>query len=550
MKQKINQKINYFGISLLLLSSFYFYEFTYLSLPNINVIILELLKIFLVLFILNTIFLNFLSYRFKNFLLFIYLIYILIFTLKMFFNASDFITLHRFIEKLYSLIIQWNPYDKPVWIKIISYLTPYFFVTTVLIFFFKNFEKLIRFLSILGILISMVVLIDLYQISKKEVNVNNSYNYNNGNQSIELNSKKKVLWILYDALDPEFLDKKINGTKIFKNFNSLKDSGLYFENAYSPGKFTNDSVPGQLMGINILSKKSKHRVQIFETLENKKIPFKFENTIFNTLKKSNLDVSLMSTVLEYCSSYLRSNKWKICKDSVSENKKINIFNDALKFYFSLLFKYKNYLKNLGLVKLDKKNVQNFDHSINFKDLNFDKFNNLKFINSNFYSDQFEIINIDNIINSLQVSNMLFLHIYNPHTYSDNQFLFDNLEIDSDVVEKYFLRYLYTDIFTKTIVEEINNNNLENVLLIISSDHWWRNKPSAQNEDYIGNSFFLVNYLNDNNQFSISKKSTTIIIPDLITNFFQDKLNSNKDFFDYSNNSNVKVHIKSNRFNKE
>ena len=91
----------------------------------------------------------------------------------------------------------------------------------------------------------------LYQIYKKEVNVNNSYNYNNGNLSKELNSKKKVLWILYDALDPEFLDKKINGTKIFKNFNSLKDSGLYFENAYSPGKFTNDSVPGQLMEINI-----------------------------------------------------------------------------------------------------------------------------------------------------------------------------------------------------------------------------------------------------------------------------------------------------------
>ena len=89
----------------------------------------------------------------------------------------------------------------------------------------------------------------------------------------------------------------------------------------------------------------------------------------------------MSTVLEYCSSYLRSNKWKICKDSVSENKKINIFNDALKFYFSLLFKYKNYLNNLGLIKLEKKNVQNFDQSINFKDLNFDKFDNLKFINS-------------------------------------------------------------------------------------------------------------------------------------------------------------------------
>ena len=37
-KLKINQKIEAFGISLLLLSSFYFYEFTYLSLPSFKII--------------------------------------------------------------------------------------------------------------------------------------------------------------------------------------------------------------------------------------------------------------------------------------------------------------------------------------------------------------------------------------------------------------------------------------------------------------------------------------------------------------------------------
>ena len=101
------------------------------------------------------------------------------------------------------------------------------------------------------------------------------------------------------------------------------------------------------MGINILSETAKHRVKIFTDLDGKKIPFKFENTIFESLNKKGLSVSLISSVLEYCTSYLRSNKWNVCKDNISENKKINIFDDAVNFYLSLLFKFKNYLKILG-----------------------------------------------------------------------------------------------------------------------------------------------------------------------------------------------------------
>ena len=146
---------------------------------------------------------------------------------------------------------------------------------------------------------------------------------------------------------------------------------------------------------------------------------------------------------------------------------------------------------------------------------------------------------------------MFLHFYIPHLHHENQFLFDTLKIDKIVKQNYFLRYLYVDFFMRELVNEIKKNNQEDILLIVSSDHWWRAKPKSKNDkEYIGNSFFLVKNLKDKSGYSINKKSTNIIIPDLIEKFFDNNLNSNKDFFEYSKNLDVKVHIKKTRFNNK
>ena len=78
---------------------------------------------------------------------------------------------------------------------------------------------------------------------------------------------------MYDGLDPEYLEKEKKDKKIFSTLNGLKNSGVYLVNAFSPGKWTNDSVPAQLMGINILEEHSKNRIKIFKNLEGKEIPF-------------------------------------------------------------------------------------------------------------------------------------------------------------------------------------------------------------------------------------------------------------------------------------
>ena len=539
-KIKITQKVESLGISLLLISSFYFYEFSYLSLPSFKIIITELLKIYIILFSLNLIFLNLYKIKFKNFFLSIYLAYILIFIIKLIFSASGIITLHLFLEKFYDIFFNWDPYAKPFSIKITSYLTPFLLIFLSLFFLKKKFEKIKKFLSILGIIVSFVVISDLIKIYKNEINSKNK-EY----KKIKIDNNKKVLWILYDALDPEFLDKTIKGKKVFQNLVNLKDSGIYFQNAYSPGKFTNDSAPAQLMGINIFDAKSINRTKIFTNVAGEKIPFKFETTVFERLTKQGLNVSLMSSVLEYCSSYLRSNKWKICKDTISENKKIVIFDDALIYFFNIFFKTKRYFDKL--TKNYEKNINVLNNqTVNFKDLDIEDFKKIEFDNSTFFSDQSKLFNIKNIMETIDKSNMVFLHIYNPHLHTDNQFLLDSFNLKKNVKEEYFLRYLYVDFFTKKIINEIRNKELDNFLLIISSDHWWRGKPNIKS-NYIGNSFFLVKNLSDNTNYIVDKKATTIIIPSLIEKFFKNELNSNKEFFDFSMKSKIKVHIKQERF---
>jgi len=63
-KKKKNDFFNIFGLSSILLVSFYFYEFSYFFVPDVKVIILELFKIFSYLFIIIFIFIKFNKYKF------------------------------------------------------------------------------------------------------------------------------------------------------------------------------------------------------------------------------------------------------------------------------------------------------------------------------------------------------------------------------------------------------------------------------------------------------------------------------------------------------
>ena len=58
---------------------------------------------------------------------------------------------------------------------------------------------------------------------------------------------------------------------------------------------------------------SKHDTLIYQTLKNNYVPFNFENTLFGNIHDLNLDVSLLSGVIEYCTAYLISQSGDIVK---------------------------------------------------------------------------------------------------------------------------------------------------------------------------------------------------------------------------------------------
>ena len=137
---------------------------------------------------------------------------------------------------------------------------------------------------------------------KQKVTFKNNLEYSQTSNQ----NNKKVLWLLFDGLDPEYIDFSVNEKKLFPNLNYIKDNGVYHKNMFPPSNWTLYSMPSQLMGINIINMLPKHDTLIFETLDNKFIPFNFENSVFGDVYNLGYEVSLISSVLEYCSAYLIS----------------------------------------------------------------------------------------------------------------------------------------------------------------------------------------------------------------------------------------------------
>ena len=543
------------GIALLLLASFYFYKFSYFAVPSIKFIIIENFKIFILLFLCTLIYLKLINNRFKNFFLFIFLTFVSIFLLKLIFNISGNLSLHFFLKIIYSKIFNFGIEKKiPLYVKILSYLTPYILIILCLGLLNKNLEKVKKFYVIFGFFLSLIILWDLTKIYnkqkiEKEALVSSSI-------INKVNNEKKVLWVLFDALDPEYIDKKVNNKNIYRTYNYLKDNGVYHNNMIPPSNWTLYSMPAQMIGENIKQMIPKHDTMILKNLDNKSIPFTFENTIFGKLNKHNLSVSLLSSVLEYCTAYLVSSFWNECEDINSKNLNNSIFKDSLRFYFGFLFKLRIYLNEFGILEFKDDNSNNKKVPINFKkvtlsDLDYDKIYSMPF-DTNFKADHNDLINIKKIMNFIKKSNLTFVHIYNPHILKDSHFHIEQKLLINYENDAYFLKYLYTDLFTKKLIEEIQKEHSKDFMIIISSDHWRKDKfdgpgkskyyeKSQTTKNFVGNSFFLAKILNDNDNYLLEKPSNSILIPDLIEKYFLQEVNSNNDIFKYINSLNVKIH---------
>ena len=588
------------GISLLLLTSFYFFNFNSFAIPDVIFILTEISKIFIYLFFIILIFFKITKYKFKKFFLFFFLLYVSIYLLKLIFTISGNISLHFFLKLIYSYIFQFDLDGSiPLYIKILSYLTPYFFCSFFLFFFNNRLIQFKNFYVRLGFIISLIFFFDLFKIYQ---NQNISTDLSNNVISLsDINKKKKVLWLLFDGLDPEYLNNKNNNKKkLFKTLNELKDTGVFHTNIYPPANKTLLSMPANLVGTNIKDVFPKDRKLLLKNLDDKIIPFTFENTIFNEITNLGLSVSALSTVIEYCSAYLISHKWKLCEDLNSKKENNSILKVSFNFFFSFFYKIKIIFNELGLVDIDNHENKNNKNNKNiikngnvtlasleyltdpfiksFDDLNLDKIYSRSFNRYN-SADHEQLITIDKINDLVQQSNFTYVHIYNPHIFpgSVNHILQKlGLSQIKSYEDNYIIKYLYIDIFIKNLLYEIKKNNFDDFMLIISSDHWRRSKFDSDSTifrgdkfktdwqaisasgdfhtkpmwhktlsssgQYIGNAYFSAKILNDNSNYLLTKPSNTIVIPSLIKNFFLEKINFNKDIYNFIESSKIKINV--------
>lgn len=548
IKKIKNELFEALGLTLLLLSSYYFYKFSYFAVPDFFFILNEILKVTLFLFIFNYLLIFTTRYDYKNIILFFLNTYLLIFLLKLVFNISGNVSLHHFLKILYSYIFNFEVGRTiPLYVKVISYITPFITIFFFLFLLKKKLREIKKFLILFGFIISLLVFWDLYKVFEKHY-LDKEIKIEKVNKNI--NNQRKVLWLLFDGMDPEYINIEIDQSKVFKNLNNLNQNGVFHSNMYPPSNWTLYSTPSQLMGINIKKMTPKHDTLIFRTLKDKDIPFNFQNTIFGKLKSYGLEVSLLSSVLEYCTAYIISNNWNFCEDTNTKYESNSIFKESLKFYFSLFFKFQIYLNELGFISLEANNdnilneklKQNMPkiqlNSAGLKQMYSSNFKN------NYNADHMNVINIEKIIKNFKNTNLMFAHIYNPHLYNNSDTHIQNklnYKIEGD---KYILKYIYSDIFIGNLLTEISNIYEEDLLLIISSDHWNRDKDVSDKKnidgDYIGNSYFFAKIINDDQSFKIDKASSSLIIVQLIENYFLEKINTNRDIFKLIKNNKIRI----------
>ena len=117
----------------------------------------------------------------------------------------------------------------------------------------------------------------------------------------------------------------------------------------------------------------KNKKYYLITENDEKILFSYQNTLFGNLSENNLNSSILSSVIQYCSSYIKSEKFYLCKEPDIKKEKINLVKilSGIYFAYSPADKIRFIVKKI--FKTDKKTKT---EKIDFKNVNITKDYNL------------------------------------------------------------------------------------------------------------------------------------------------------------------------------
>lgn len=576
------------GFSALLASNYYFDWYRKFSrtatfieafLDVLSLFFVHFVVIFFILFLLK--FIKKFSPLTCRFFYCILLSFLSVIFLKTIFDIFGIITFKKILFIIFFNILT---FDISYHFKnVISIFFPYFLFFYIFLFFFKDTKNIKRFFFISGNIFLLVFLyreVDYNFLNKEKNKITIRFNYEIKNKrDIELKntSNKKVIWLLLDSFDPGYVEKYHKD--LMPNYNELLSNSFSHKNNYSPARYTINSIPSILMGIpsggfSIIN--NKYYLNTKNTF--KKHRFIYENTIFGKLDFLDIKSSLFSSVLEYCKSYLTPNNFQNCQDTLT--KKTHVFNNTHKMnkvsfseinkgimmkynfidhyrkineyldQYIFIIKLKNIFNNIfGINKIDRK-VQKRQPKIknlSSKEIDFwiKEFNELENIhlNSNDLDGRGSIF-YDEIKKELNSNtNLIFIHSMLPHPRTKSSIYcakYLNQHVPDDVNDEYKLNLICTDLIIKNILKIMSDykKNYENLMLILSSDHHFRERKDSKENEYP--SLLIVKIFNDSKATNSLKKSSSIYIQELIYKYFINHIHSHQDIKEFFKNKEFHV----------
>ncbi len=522
--EKLFYKKNIFLFSTLFTLNFYYFKFSLVESINFKIKLPPLLYLFLfqliILFLIKFFFTKITNLKIRKSLDLIFQSWLLVIIFQTCFFFYSQISLNDFLENIFQNL---NVYEIVI-LKPLKILTPYIFFSIIVFFLNKKNYSIFKFYKVTTIILLVFFfyretflytdsyfpnLINKKPIIQKDLKIDE-------NQSV-------TIWVLFDEYDPKFIEElKLNNN--LESFNQLKKESLYFENIIPNAKQTKFSMMGILTGFNFVNLSIKNKEVFLINNKNKKLKYDFKNTIFQKLLDNNNDFVILSTVTKYCSVYFKNYDIDNCYEW---SKKLNFFDQlsffniknysGIFFHYSIINYIKAFFKKLDNDKIQKTyNLKNYQKILNLNsDLEINDFDGRNFIT---------IKKIEKLIESGQHS-LIFSHVYLPHlpsTYSENKL---NYKLDNnDRYGKYLLNLKYNDLIIKQLLKMQKKNKKIN--LIISSDHWFREKDMKTKNYY--ESLLAVKLGNDDEYFIENRKYNASVMYHIVDSIINNESKTHKD----------------------
>ncbi len=519
---------NLFLISILFTLNYYYFNFSTYESINYKIKIPELVYLLIFQFtffqLIKIIIRKISELTIRRILEFFFKTWLLVIIIQTCFYFYGNISLNDFLEK----ILQNLNFDNNLLIKPLKILLPYF-ISFLFIYFTENKNysifKFFKITTVIFLFFFFYREIFLYPDSYL-TNIIDKKPIINQNSNIKKN-ETTTLWVLFDEYDPNFIeDLKLNNN--LRYFNHLKKESIYFNNIIPNAKQTKFSMMGILTGFNFENISIKNKEVFLLNNKNEKLKYDFNKTIFQKLASNQNNFAILSTVTKYCSVYFKNYELKNCYEFVE---KINFFDqlslfnkknfNGIFFHYSLI----NYVKNFySLISKDKKikNVNNkkiYQEILSLQtDFDINDFDGKNFITFKKVKD---------LIDKKQHS-LIFTHVYLPHLPSDfSEKKFKYKLNKNERYAKYLINLKYNDLIIKKLLKLQDEH--ENLNLIISSDHWFREKDIKSKTYY--ESLLAVKLDNENDYYKIDTKYNASIVFHIIDSIINNKSYSHKKIID-------------------